>query len=73
MGFMMSDDGSMASAGLENPPTGGGKLYNASGEPLRGGGTVREQRDQLAAFVHDQPVTAALAALVIGYFLGKIT
>jgi len=33
----------------------------------------RSQGDQLAAFVQEQPITAALVALVVGYFLGKIT
>lgn len=31
------------------------------------------QTDQLAMFVQQQPLTAAMAALVVGYFLGKIT
>ena len=62
-----------AAAGLGNPPAGGGKLYSASGEPLREQRKARDQRDQLAAFVQDQPVTAALIALIGGYFLGKIT
>jgi hypothetical protein len=34
---------------------------------------ARDQRDQLAAFMQDQPITAALIALIIGYLLGKIT
>jgi hypothetical protein len=75
LGFKMSDDGAIAS-GLGRAtggPTTESKLYGASGEPLRGWRPERGQTDQLAAFVHEQPVTAALAALVIGYFLGKIT
>jgi hypothetical protein len=31
------------------------------------------QNDQLADFVQQQPLTAALVALVVGYLLGKIT
>jgi hypothetical protein len=31
------------------------------------------QTDQLADFVKQQPFTAALIALVIGYLLGKVT
>jgi hypothetical protein len=70
----MSDDGTTAAAGLDNPPAGGGRrLYNASGEPLREQRQARDQRDQLAAFMQDQPITAALIALIVGYLLGKIT
>jgi hypothetical protein len=32
-----------------------------------------EPMDQLADFVKQQPFTAALGALVIGYLLGKVT
>ena len=74
-GSKMSDDGSIASGlgqATGRPPA-QPKLYSAAGEPLRGSRSERSQTDQLAAFVQEQPVTAALAALVIGYFLGKIT
>jgi hypothetical protein len=71
----MSDDGTIASTlgGATGGQTAGQQLYGASGEPLRGRRPEGSQTDQLAAFVQQQPVTAALAALVIGYFLGKIT
>jgi hypothetical protein len=67
----MNDDGSTASSA---PETRGAdtKLYGASGEPLRStSGSL--QTDQLADFVKQQPLTAALVALVIGYLLGKVT
>ncbi len=55
-------------------PWTGPKLYDASGGLLRGGPQPdRHQSDQLVAFVQEQPLMAALAALVLGYFLGKIT
>jgi hypothetical protein len=48
------------------------KLYGAAGEPLRStSGSAAS--DQLADFVKQQPLTAALVALVIGYLLGKVT
>lgn len=67
----MSDGGSMASGapGMRDTDT---KLYGASGEPLRST-SASAQSDQLADFVKQQPVTAALVALVIGYLLGKVT
>jgi len=34
---------------------------------------MQSQTDQLADFVKQQPFTAALVALVIGYVLGKVT
>jgi len=72
----MSDDvlrGSAAGPAGEGSAT-ETKLYGASGEPLRTGSqSGRSQGDQLAAFVQEQPITAALVALVVGYFLGKIT
>jgi hypothetical protein len=67
----MSDDGSTAS-GAPGTRDGDTKLYGASGEPLRSSsGTT--QTDQLADFVKQQPFTAALVALVVGYLLGKVT
>ncbi|MBS0642799.1 MAG: hypothetical protein JSS43_23285 [Proteobacteria bacterium] len=51
------------------------KLYSPTGEPLRSSGwrPNRSQPDQLGDFVQQQPMTAALVALVVGYFLGKLT
>lgn len=66
----MSDDGSTTS-GAEARET-ESRLYGASGEPLRST-SVSAQPDQLADFVKQQPFTAALIALVIGYLLGKVT
>lgn len=37
------------------------------------GNAAAGQVDQLATFVREQPLSAALAALIIGYLLGKIT
>ncbi len=67
----MSDDGTMAPGAPETRNT-DTRLYSASGEPLRSG-SGSTQTDQLADFVKQQPFTAALIALVIGYLLGKVT
>ena len=72
----MSDDGTMAT-----PPgtarEGQGterKLYDAAGEPVhRNAQPPPGQVDQLATFVREQPLSAVLAAIIIGYLLGKIT
>ena len=72
----MSDDGRTASAaGMSDERQAKPKLYGASGEPLRTRSlsTSDQTTDQLAAFVREQPFTAALVALVVGYLLGKIT
>jgi ElaB/YqjD/DUF883 family membrane-anchored ribosome-binding protein len=73
----MSGDGTTASAaGTSNERQAEPKLYSASGEPLRTGSrSTSDQKtdDQLIVFVREQPFTAALVALVVGYFLGKIT
>jgi hypothetical protein len=73
----MSGDGTTASAaGMSNERQTEPKLYGASGEPLHTGSrstSDQKTNDQLAAFVSEQPFTAALVALVVGYFLGKIT
>nr|WP_294554960.1 hypothetical protein [uncultured Rhodopila sp.] len=49
--------------------------YAASGGLLRAAGQQQtlDQTDQLATFVRQQPLTAALAALAVGYVLGKIS
>ena len=66
----MSDDGSTASgAQMRETDT---ELFGASGEPLRST-SGPAQSDQVADFVKQQPLTAALVALVIGYLLGKVT
>jgi hypothetical protein len=67
----MSDDWSTAAGapGMRDTDT---KLYGASGEPLRST-SGSAQSDQLAEFVKQQPFTAALVALVIGFLLGKVT
>ena len=72
----MSDDGTMAGAptAANEARDAGSKLYDASGELLRAGAQpVQNQTDQLAGFVQQQPLTAALVALIIGYLLGKVT
>jgi hypothetical protein len=49
-------------------------LSGASGEPIRSGSQLTQnQTDQPVDFVKQQPFTAALVALVIGYLLGKIS
>jgi hypothetical protein len=70
----MSDDGTMAPGALNEARSPDPKLYSPSGEPLRSRpGSASDQADQLAEFVKQQPFTAALVALVIGYLLGKVT
>jgi hypothetical protein len=72
----MSDDGTMASTvNMPNEREAEPKLYGASGEPLRtrSRSTPDQTTDQLAGFVQQQPFTAALVALVLGYLLGKVT
>jgi hypothetical protein len=70
----MSDDGTMAPGAPNETPDANPKLYNASGEPLRSrAGSASDPTDPLADFVKQQPFTAALAALVVGYLLGKVT
>lgn len=59
----MSDETSSAPAGV----------YGGSGSLLRTVRPAPDDTDQLAAFVRQQPLTAALAALAIGYVLGKIS
>jgi hypothetical protein len=50
------------------------KLYNASGEVMhQGAQQAQATTDDLARFAREQPLATALAALVIGYILGKIT
>jgi len=70
----MSETGTTAS-GTPNPAQEAGpKLYNAAGEPLRPGSRpTRGQTDWIADFIQQQPFTAVLAALVVGYFWGKIS
>jgi len=56
--------------------TSGSSLYGPSGERLTTGSGWRPnqgQSDQIGDFVMQQPMTAALVALVVGYFLGKLT
>ena len=50
------------------------RLYDTAGQPLRATAQAAgDQADELATFVREQPLTAALVALIIGYILGKIT
>jgi len=52
------------------------KLYRPTGETSRVSDTWRANRgqaDELGDFVQRQPMTAALIALVAGYFIGKLT
>ena len=72
VGSTISDDGTMATGAPNETRDAEHKLYGPSGEPLRSG-EQSNQTDQLANFVEQQPFTAALFALVIGYLLGKVT
>jgi hypothetical protein len=70
--------GSTASSSTGSPTnaagTSAGALYGPSGERLSSGWRQnRAQSDQIGDFVMQQPMTAALVALVVGYFLGKLT
>ena len=70
----MSDDGTLAPGAPNETLDTNPKLYNSSGEPLRSRpASASEPTDQLADFIKQQPFTAALAALVVGYLLGKVT
>jgi hypothetical protein len=67
----MSENGTTSD--MSNPAEAGPKLYDAAGEPLRPNTRPTQgQTDQIAEFIQQQPVTAALIALVVGYFWGKI-
>lgn len=57
----VSDDGTIASGSTS-------EVFPPKNSPQPPG-----QADQLVAFVQEQPLTAALVALVLGYLLGKIT
>jgi ElaB/YqjD/DUF883 family membrane-anchored ribosome-binding protein len=73
-GSAMSEDGTMATGASNEARNAEPKLSGASGEPVRSGSQLTQnQTDQLADFVKQQPFTAALVALVIGYLLGKIS
>jgi hypothetical protein len=49
-------------------------LFGPAGEKLQPSGRQRSgQSDQIGDFVMQQPMTAALVALIVGYFLGKLT
>jgi hypothetical protein len=70
----MSDDGTMATGAPNETRDAGPNLYGASGETLYSGSrSSPAQIDPLAGFVKQRPFTSSLAALVIGYLLGKIT
>jgi hypothetical protein len=67
----MSDDGTIATGETRDT---GPRLDGVPGEPLHSGSrATHNQTDQLADFVKQQPFTAALVALVVGYLLGKVT
>ena len=52
------------------PTTASSGLYDGTGRPIRS--ETERTLEPLVSFVKEQPVAAALAALVIGYILGKI-
>ncbi len=68
---------STASSGIgvgTGTSTNGSSLYGPSGERLQPNWRQNQvQSDQIGDFVMQQPMTAALVALVVGYFLGKLT
>jgi hypothetical protein len=64
-GSTMSDNGMMATGAPDEWRDAGPKLPCASGDP--------EPDRSLADFVKQQPLTAALLAVGIGYLLGKVT
>jgi hypothetical protein len=70
----MSDDGTMATGASNEAQNAEPKLFGASGEPIRSDSKLTgNQTDQLVEFVKQQPFTAALVALVVGYLLGKVS
>jgi hypothetical protein len=63
------------SPGLGPTTTSDGTLYGAAGlspRPLPQA-AARSSGVQVGDFVQQQPMTAALIALVVGYFIGKLT
>ena len=50
-----------------------GAVADAGQTVQRGLNQAGEARDQLSEFIRDNPITAALIAIGIGYVLGKIT
>jgi hypothetical protein len=46
-----------------------GRLYDETGNPIRA--QAEQTLEPLVSFVKEQPMAAALGALVIGYILGK--
>lgn len=70
----MSDEAGSAAKMSSDVRNDGPRLHDATGERLRSSGRQDQgQTDQLADFIQQQPLTAALVALVIGYLLGKMT
>jgi hypothetical protein len=69
----MSDDASSAPGMANDVQPDVSTPYAASGGLLRAAREPPHDTDQIAAFVQQQPLTAALVALVVGYILGKIS
>jgi cytochrome c oxidase assembly factor CtaG len=72
-GLTMSETSTATPTGLGTGST-SSPLYGPSGDRLQSGWRQNQgQSDQIGDFVMQQPMTAALVALVVGYFLGKLT
>lgn len=50
-----------------------GAIADAGQTVQKGINQAGEAQDQLAAFIRDRPIVAAMVAVGIGYLLGKIT
>ncbi len=60
----------MSETGMETSSP-GGALYDEAGRPIQSGPS-QETTEELVRYVREHPVGTALAALVLGYILGKI-
>ena len=53
---------------------GASQILDAAGAPVRAGvQQATDQAEQLSTFIREQPLTAVLIGVVVGYLLGKIT
>ena len=50
----------------------GAGLYDKRGNRISSGGHTEQNTEALVRFAKEQPLATALAALILGYFLGKL-
>jgi hypothetical protein len=70
----MSDQAGGTGTGTASQPQGPSeKLYDAQGQGIRSGThQIQATTEQLTSLIREQPITAAVIALGIGYILGKV-